>query len=38
VKAGAEAVLAVSGVPGRVMSLRADRRGLVTGDEAEVTL
>jgi homoserine kinase len=38
VKAGAEAVLEVSGVPGRVMSLRADRLGLVTGDEAEVAL
>jgi homoserine kinase len=37
VRAGAEAVLAVSGVPGRVMSLRADRVGLVTGDEAVVT-
>jgi homoserine kinase len=38
VRAGAEAVLAVSGVPGRVMSLRADRVGLVTGDEAAMTL
>jgi homoserine kinase len=38
VQAGAEAVLAISGVPGRVMSLRADRLGLVTGDEAAVTL
>lgn len=38
VMAGAEAVLAVSGVPGRVMSLRADRLGLVIGDQAEVTL
>jgi homoserine kinase len=38
VTAGAEAVLAVSGVPGRVMSLRADRLGLVIGDQAEVTL
>jgi homoserine kinase len=38
VKAGAKAVLEFSGVPGRVMTLRADRRGLVYGDEAEVTL
>ena len=38
VKAGAEAVLAVSGVPGRVVRFRADRRGLVYGDEAEVPL
>ncbi|HEX3334729.1 MAG TPA: hypothetical protein VHS57_10320 [Acidimicrobiales bacterium] len=38
VKAGAEAVLAVSGVPGRVVSFRADRRGLVYGDDAEVPL
>ena len=38
VRAGAEAVLAASGVPGRVMALRADRRGLVYGDEAEVTV
>jgi homoserine kinase len=38
VRAGAEAVLALSGVTGRVMTLRADRLGLVTGDEAEVTL
>jgi homoserine kinase len=38
VEAGAKAVLEFSGVPGRVMTLRADRRGLVYGDEAEVTL
>ena len=38
VQAGAEAVLEVSGLPGRVMTLRADRRGLVSGDEAVVDL
>jgi homoserine kinase len=38
VQAGAESVLALSGVPGRVLSMRADRHGLVTGDDAEVTL
>ena len=37
-RAGAEAALAASGVPGRVLVLQADRRGLVYGDEAEVTL
>ena len=34
----AEAALASSGVPGRVLVLRADRRGIVYGDEAEVPL
>jgi len=38
VRSGAEAVLASSGVPGRVLTLRADRRGVVYGDEAEVPL
>ena len=38
VRSGAEAVLGASGVPGRVLSLRADRRGIVYGDEAEVPL
>ncbi len=38
VQAGAEKALAVSGVPGRVLALRADRRGIVYDDEAEVAL
>ena len=38
VRSGAEAALAASGVPGRVLTLRADRRGIVYGDEAEVPL
>ena len=38
VRTGAEAALAASGVPGRVLALQVDRRGLVYGDEAEVTL
>jgi len=38
VRAGAEAALAASGVPGRVLALAVDRRGLVYGDEAEVAL
>ena len=38
VRSGAEAALAASGVPGRVLALQADRRGLVYGDEAEVPL
>ena len=38
VRAGAEATLLASGVPGRVLTLRADRRGIVYGDEAEVPL
>ena len=38
VRSGAEAALAASGVPGRVLALRPDRRGLVYGDEAEVVL
>jgi homoserine kinase len=36
--AAAESALAASGVPGRVLALEVDRRGLVYGDEAEVTL
>jgi homoserine kinase len=38
VRAGAGAALAAAGIEGRVLSLRADRRGLVYGDEAEVEL
>jgi homoserine kinase len=38
VRAGAGAALAAAGIEGRVLSLRADRRGLVYGDEAEVAL
>ncbi len=38
VHVGAAAALAVSGVPGRVVTLQADRRGIVYGDEAEVVL
>ncbi len=38
VRAGAEALLAESGVPGCVLALRPDRLGLVYGDDAEVTL
>ncbi len=38
VRAGAEAALAASGVDGRVMVLRADRSGLVYGEEAVVAL
>ena len=38
VLAGAEAALAAADLPGRVLILRADRRGLVYGDEAEVSL
>jgi homoserine kinase len=38
VRAAAESALAASGVPGRVLALRADRRGLVYGDEAVVDL
>ena len=38
VRARAEAALAASGVPGRVLALGVDRRGLVYGDEAEVPL
>ena len=38
VRAAAQAALATSGVPGRVMALQADRRGLVYGDEAIVDL
>ena len=38
VRAGAEAALVVTGVPGRVLALGADRRGIVFGDEAEVPL
>jgi homoserine kinase len=38
VRAGGEAALAAQGVPGRVLVLRADRRGIVYGDEADVAL
>ena len=38
VRAGAEKALAASGVPGRVLALQADRRGIVYDDEAEVLL
>ena len=38
VRHGAEQALATTGVPGRVLALAADRRGVVYGDEAEVTL
>ncbi len=38
VRAAAQSALATSGVPGRVMALQADRRGLVYGDEATVDL
>ena len=38
VAARAETALGASGVPGRVLALRADRRGLVYGDEADVPL
>jgi homoserine kinase len=38
VRAGGEAALSAVGVPGRALVLQADRRGLVYGDEAVVTL
>ena len=38
VREGAQAALASSGLPGRVLVLAADRRGLVYGDEAIVDL
>ena len=38
VRAGAEVALAASGVPGRVLALRADGRGIAYGDDAEVLL
>ncbi|HSZ37134.1 MAG TPA: homoserine kinase [Acidimicrobiales bacterium] len=38
VRAGAGAALAETGMEGRVLSLRPDRRGLVYGDEAAVPL
>ena len=38
VVAGAGAALSASGVEGRVLALRADRRGLVFGDDAVVVL
>ena len=38
VLAGAQEALAATGVPGRALVLRPDRRGLVYGDEAEVHL
>jgi homoserine kinase len=36
--AGAEAALTAANVPGRALVLRADRRGIVYGDEADVPL
>jgi homoserine kinase len=38
VRAAAESALARSGVPGRVLELRADRHGIVFGDDAVVAL
>ena len=38
VRAGAQDALASSGVPGRVVTLGADRRGVVVGDDAVVAL
>ena len=38
VRDAAEAALAATGLPGRAMVLRPDRRGIVYGDEAEVRL
>jgi homoserine kinase len=38
VRAGAQAALAAAGVPGNVIALAADRRGIVFGDEAVVDL
>ncbi len=38
VLAGAQSALAASGVPGRVVALAADQRGIVYGDEATVDL
>ena len=38
VRSGAQRALAASGLPGRVLTLRADRRGIVYGDEAEVEI
>jgi homoserine kinase len=38
VRSGAESALCASAVPGRVLALHADRRGIVYGDDAEVTL
>jgi homoserine kinase len=38
VRAGAGAALAEAGMDGRVLSLHPDRRGLVSGEEAEVPL
>jgi homoserine kinase len=38
VRAAAESALAASGVPGKVVALQADRRGIVYGDEATVDL
>ena len=38
VRVGAQAALEAAGVPGRALALRADRRGIVYGDEADVTL
>ena len=38
VRSAAEVALAASGVPGRVLALQVDRRGLVYGEDAEVSL
>jgi homoserine kinase len=38
VRAGAQSALEASGVPGRVVALEADQRGIVYGDEATVDL
>ncbi len=38
VRSAGQAALEAAGVPGRAVVLRADRRGLVYGDEADVTL
>ena len=38
VRSAAEVALAATGVPGRVLALQVDRRGLVYGEDAEVSL
>ncbi len=38
VRVGGQAALEAAGVPGRALALRADRRGIVYGDEADVVL
>ena len=38
VRRGAEHLLALTGVGGRVVALQADRRGIVYGDEADVEI